>query len=370
MKIQTTRDELLNKILFVNRAMAPKITNFILSGIMLEASKNLLNIYSTDLETSIKTSTAVSIIEEGRVIVPSKILINVLKSFLESKVELEFLPTTNELKVTCQNAQFRLNTYSLEEYPQFPQIKKQNSFNINIKNLKQLISKVQKSSSTDESRIILTGILIDISKGSLKLVSTDSYRLSLVEDSAGYENGPVKVVVPARVLDTLLRSDLVDGEVEVNIEENQISFVLVEDKNTRTVIISRLLSGKFPDYDKLIPTAFNHNIIMNKDLILEVVKRISSISQDNIPIRLDIEKGKVTVSMNIREVGSSSEDFEVVYGEEKIQMAFNPDFLIDGLNIIDSEKIMFSIVEPLRPVLIRPEKVENLLYLLMPIRIS
>jgi DNA polymerase-3 subunit beta len=146
--------------------------------------------------------------------------------------------------------------------------------------------------------------------------------------------------------------------------------VLVEDKNIRTVIISRLLSGKFPDYDKLIPTAFNHNIIMNKDLILEVVKRISSISQDNIPIRLDIEKGKVTVSMNIREVGSSSEDFEVVYGEEKIQMAFNPDFLIDGLNIIDSEKIMFSIVEPLRPVLIRPEKVENLLYLLMPIRIS
>lgn len=370
MKIQTTRDELLNKILFVNRAMAPKITNFILNGIMLEASGNLLNIYSTDLETSIKTSVAVNTIEEGRVIVPSKILINVLKSFLESKVELEFLSATNELKVTCQKAQFKLNTYSLEEYPQFPQIKKQNSFKINIKNLKQLILKVQKSSSTDESRIILTGILIDISKGSIKLVSTDSYRLSLVEDKTSYENDPAKVVVPARVLDTLLKSDLTDGEVEVNIEENQISFVLIEDNNISTAIISRLLSGKFPDYDKLIPTTFNHNIIMSKELLLEVVKRISSISQDNIPIKLDIEKGKVTVSMNIREVGSSSEDFEVAYGEEKIQMAFNPDFLIDGLNIIESDKIIFSIVEPLKPVLIRPEKVENLLYLLMPIRIS
>jgi DNA polymerase-3 subunit beta len=370
MKIQTTRDGLLNKILFVNRAMAPKITNFILNGIMLETNNNLLNVYSTDLETSIKSSITVNTIEGGRVIVPLKILINVLKSFPESKVELEFLSTTNELRVTCQNAQFKLNTYSLEEYPQFPHIKKQNSFKINIKNLKQLILKVQKSSSTDESRVILTGILIDVSKGSIKLVSTDSYRLSLVEDRAGYENDPIKVIVPARVLDTLLRNDLTDGEVEVNIEENQISFVLIEDKNISTVIISRLLSGKFPDYDKLIPTTFAHNIIMNKDLILEVVKRISSISQDNIPIRLDIEKGKVTVSMNIREVGSSSEDFEVVYGEEKIQMAFNPDFLIDGLNIMESEKIIFSIVEPLKPVLIRPEKVENLLYLLMPIRIS
>jgi DNA polymerase-3 subunit beta len=109
---------------------------------------------------------------------------------------------------------------------------------------------------------------------------------------------------------------------------------------------------------------------VKREEMLEVIKRTASISQDNIPVRLDIEKGKITVSMNIREVGSSSEDFEVSYGEEKIQIAFNPDFLIDGLNVINEDKIILSIVEPLKPVMMRSEKTDDLLYILMPIRIS
>jgi DNA polymerase-3 subunit beta len=153
-------------------------------------------------------------------------------------------------------------------------------------------------------------------------------------------------------------------------EENQISFRMAEEGGLSTIIISRLLSGKFPDYEKLIPQSFNHDIVIGREVMLDVVKRISSISQDNIPIRLDIEKGKINVSMNIREVGSSSEDFEVSYGEEKIQIAFNPDFLIDGLHVINEDKIILSIVEPLKPVMIRSEKKDDLLYLLMPIRIS
>ena len=136
MKIQTTRDGLLNKLLFTSRAMSPKITNFVLNGIMLEAEESSLSIYGTDLETSIKSSIGVKVIEKGRVVVPSKILINVLKSFNESKIELELLSESNELKVVCQNANFKLNTFSLEEYPQLPTIKKHNSFKINVENLK------------------------------------------------------------------------------------------------------------------------------------------------------------------------------------------------------------------------------------------
>ena len=370
MKIQTTRDELLNKLLFTSRAMSPKITNFVLNGIMLEAEESSLSIYGTDLETSIKTSIGVKVIEKGRVVVPSKILINVLKSFNESKIELELLSESNELKVVCQNANFKLNTFSLEEYPQLPTIKKHNSFKINVENLKYLISKVQKSSSTDESRVILTGILLDLGKDLIKLVATDSYRLAVIEDKIKYDNNPIKVVVPTRVLDTILKSDTASGEIEINIEENQISFLLFAEGVLNTTIISRLLTGKFPEYEKLIPSSFKHSIIINKSTTLEVIRRISSISQDNIPIKFDIDKGKITVSMNIREVGSSSEDFEVSYGEEKLQLAFNPTFLIEGLSTIDEEKIIFNIVEPLKPVLIKSEKNESLVYLLMPIRIS
>jgi len=370
MKIQTTRDTLLDKVLYISRAMSPKVSNFILSGIMLETADSLLNIYGTDLETSIKSSTKVNIEREGRVVVPSKILVNVLKSFPESKIDLELLNDTNELLVKCQKANFKLNTFSLEEFPQFPSISKKNSFSIRTDDLKFLISKVQKACSTDESRVILTGILLNLDKDLIKMAATDSYRLGVAQSKVKYEGEPIMVVVPSRVLDTVAKSELSGGEIEINIEENQISFSMTGEKELSTLIISRLLSGKFPDYEKLIPQSFNHNIVVKREEMLEVIKRTASISQDNIPVRLDIEKGKITVSMNIREVGSSSEDFEVSYGEEKIQIAFNPDFLIDGLNVINEDKIILSIVEPLKPVMMRSEKTDDLLYILMPIRIS
>src|SRR5512137_1880273 len=150
MKIQTTKEDILNKILFISRAMSPKISNFILTGILLGAEGSVLNIYGTDLETSIKSSIKVNVIESGRVIVPSKILVNVLRSFPEAKVELELISASNELKVTCLKSNFMLNTFSLEEYPQFPAIKKTGSFKIKAQDIKYLISKVQKASSTDE----------------------------------------------------------------------------------------------------------------------------------------------------------------------------------------------------------------------------
>ncbi len=386
MKIQTTRDEILSKIMFINKAMSPKVSNFILSGIMLESSKkdNMLNIYGTDLETSIKSFIKVKVESDGKVVIPSKILINVLRSFPEAKVDIEFLQDTNELSLTCQKANFKLNTFPVEEYPQFPEIKSTKSLKINFNLFKTLVSKVQKSRSMDESRIMLTGILIDISNNYVKMAATDSYRLAVAGGEAlikkaSSEGGSIKVVVPERVLDTIAKSDLKNNEIEINIEENQISFLLTDENNkddkdnkeeNKTMVVSRILSGKFPDYEKLIPQDFNHSIIINKNIILEVIKRVSSIAQDNVPIKLDFEKGRLIVSMNIRETGSAVEDFEISYGQEAIQIAFNPDFLIDGLTIMDEEKIIFNIVEPLKPVLIKQEKNENVLYLLMPIRVA
>ena len=147
-------------------------------------------------------------------------------------------------------------------------------------------------------------------------------------------------------------------------------FFLKKEEKIKNIIVSRLLSGKFPEYKQLIPEEMKHNILIDKEKILEVVKRISSISQDNIPIKIIIEKGKITAAMDIKEIGSSSEDFEAAYGEETIEIAFNPFFLIDGINMIDGKNIILSIEEPLKPILIKSEKDKDMLYLLMPVRVS
>ena len=159
-------------------------------------------------------------------------------------------------------------------------------------------------------------------------------------------------------------------DLEIILEENQIVFFLKKEDKAKNIIVSRLLSGKFPEYKQLIPEKMKHNILVDKEKLLEVVKRISSISQDNIPIKIIIEKSKMTATMDIKEIGSSSEDFPVAYGEETIEIAFNPFFLIDGINMIDGKNIILSIEEPLKPIILKPEKEKDILYLLMPVRVS
>jgi DNA polymerase-3 subunit beta len=369
MKFQTIKNDLLNAILATNKAISPRATSFILSGVMLDVQESLV-VYSTDLETSVKCNTEVKVLEKGKTVVPSRVLINILKSLEESKVELELDREANRVKITSGEAFFSLNTMSIEEYPDFPEIKKENPLKINLKTFKDLLSKVQRAASLDESRGILTGVLMEIKGGLMTMASTDSYRLALIKEKLSGGSQDIKVVIPTKVLESIIKSEYEKGEIKIYLEENQISIFLEGDKKGERVIVSRLLSGKFPEYKQLIPESMKHNIVIDKEKMLEVVKRISSISQDNIPIRLAFDNAKVTVSMDIKEVGSSSEDFDVPYGEERIEIAFNPEFLLDGINMMDGKSIILSIEEPLKPIIIKSEKSKETLYLLMPVRVS
>ncbi|MEA2016181.1 MAG: DNA polymerase III subunit beta [Actinomycetota bacterium] len=369
MKFQTTRTGLLNTILLASRAINTKTTSLVLNGIMLEVDKEL-TVYSTDLETSIKCTKPVKIMEKGKAVVPARVLINILKSLKESKLEIELDELKNQVKIKCEKAFFTLNILPVAEYPDFPDIKKEKSLKINLDKFKKLVTKAQKAASIDESRAILTGVFMEIKEGVLSMVATDSYRLSLIKEKINKESSSIGVVVPSRVLDSIAKSDYKGNDIEVNIEENQISFYLEGSDDEKDIIVSRLLSGKFPEHKQLIPEKMTHNIIIDKGKLLEVVKRISSISQDNIPIKIIVDKGKIEVSMSVKEVGSSSEDVQVSYGEEKMEIAFNPEFLIDGIEIMEGSNIIISINDPLKPILIKPEKGEKITYLLMPIRVS
>ncbi|MCL6086966.1 MAG: DNA polymerase III subunit beta [Actinobacteria bacterium] len=381
MKFQTTRNELLNKLNFASRIATSKSLISALSGIMIEVGDKL-NIYSTDLETSIKSTLAVNILEKGRAVVPARVFINILRSFPESKISVELDINTNQLKVQCDKSVFYLNTFAIDEYPEFPGTSDKIKFSIDFDIFKKLSNKIIKAASTEESRAILTGILIEIDKkhdadkgenddsNYLKMVGTDSYRLAYAEEKIDYKGDPIKVVVPSKVLDSIIKSDFNGKNMDLNIEESQISFTLKDSEDSGTMIISRLLSGKFPDYSQLLPKEFKHNIILNKEKVLEVIRRISSISQDNIPVKIELSNGKMLASMNIKEVGSSSEEFEISYGEEKIDIAFNPAYFIDGISMIDADSLLFSVEESLKPVLIKNVSSSNIVYLLMPIRIS
>ncbi len=369
MKIDTTKNHLLDAILFASRIISSKPTNYILNGIMLEANKNL-TIYSTDLEINIKTEIQVSVKEKGKVVVPSKILLNILKNFPESKIELALNQEKNQLTITCQKAVFTLNLLPLEEFPQYPKIDTDNTLHIQMEKFKDLILKTQKSISTDEGRIVLTGVLCSIYQDRITMVSTDSYRLSFIEEKIQSSENEQSVVIPGKALDNILKTESGTNQLKINIEPNQVSFGIEDKKGQKTTITSRLLSGKFPNYEQLIPKNIKHEILIDKAKLLEVVRRISSISQENLPIKIKAGAGKINVSMDIKEIGSSSEEFDVAYGEEEIDIAFNPHFLLEGIHTIDGKNIILGIEETLKPVLLKPEDEKNYFYLLMPIRIT
>ncbi|MDD5600405.1 MAG: DNA polymerase III subunit beta [Candidatus Humimicrobiaceae bacterium] len=371
MKFQTTRNNLLDTALFVNKMINPKISSPILNGMMIDVGKEL-TLYSTDLETSIKSTVPVVVYEEGKAVVLSKIFINILKSLKESKVDIEFDKLANQIKISCGNALFTLNTLPAGEFPSFPEIKKEKQIKINIDKFKDLVLKVQKAASIDESRTVLTGIFFNIEDGVFNMVATDSYRLALVKNEIGEKSSTIGVTVPAKVLDSIAKSEYRGSDININIEENQISFYPVENEQSgqgKDVIVTRLLSGKFPDYKQLLPDRLKHEIAIDRNKMLDVVRRITSISQDSVPVKLTIDSGRISVSMSIREIGSSSEDFEIPYEGERIEISFNPEFLMDGLNIMDCDKIIMSIDEPLKPITIKPEKKDNPIYLLMPMRV-
>ncbi len=369
MKFQTTKTGLLESILFASRVINPKNSTIILSGIMMETEKEL-TVYSTDLETSIKCKSPVKVIEKGKVVVPARVFVNILKSLKESKIEVGFNNSTNQVVIECDKAFFTLNTLPVGEYPEFPVVKREMNFKISSDKFRLLVNKVQKAASVDESRATLTGILFEITEGVLSMVATDSYRLAIAKENVDKDLQPISVIIPSKVLDSVSKSEYKGSDIEISIEENQISFYMEGDEKRKDIIVSRLLSGKFPEYKQLIPGESRHEILVEKERMLDVVKRISSISQDSIPVRLTIDKGKITVSMSVKEVGDSSEDLEVSYVDDKIEIAFNPEFLMDGISTIDGKNIVLSINDPLKPVLIKPEKNSNVIYLLMPIRVS
>ena len=197
MKFQSTRNDLLNKLNFASKIATSKSLISALSGVMLEASDKLY-IYSTDLETSIKSSINANIIEQGRAVVPAKVLISILRNFSESKIDVELDINTNLLKVRCDKSIFSLNTFAIDEYPEFPRTSEKTKFSLDFDIFKKLAAKAIKAASSEDSRAILTGVLIEIDKKEsgienqqassnfIKMVGTDSYRLSCVDEKIDY----------------------------------------------------------------------------------------------------------------------------------------------------------------------------------------
>jgi DNA polymerase III subunit beta len=376
MKFRCERDDLLEAVQFASRAISNRATLPVLSGLRISASEDgKVGVAATDLELTMQTAFKAGVDEPGTVIVPGRLIGEMSRSLATGQVSVS--SGDSEVEIGSGRGQFRVKALAPDDYPALPIEEREGEdssieITVGAQALGTALSQVVRSASTDESRQVLTGVLWELEPGNLTLAATDSYRLAM--RSLEVEGGPdelKKVILPARGLSELARS-LQTGAtaVRATVKDNLIVFSIEGGEGGGdSVIGSRFIEGEFPDYRKLIPSGYPNSLTVEREALLEVVKRVGLLAQNNMPVKMHLGS-ELEVSAHTPDVGEGQEVIDADYKGEQLVIAFNAGFFNDGGSAIETERVVLEAGDGLKPAILRGEDDTNFTYLLMPVRVS
>ncbi|MBI5235488.1 MAG: DNA polymerase III subunit beta [Deltaproteobacteria bacterium] len=367
MKLQIKKSDFVRLLQRIQGIVATRNTMPILANVLLDCSKTRLTAIATDLEVFIKDSIEADISEEGAITINAKKLFDMIKELPMETISV----ASHDDKVLIKSGKSRVNLLGLpaKDFPPFPTIDetKLSAFDKDI--LKEMIDKTAFAVSTDETRYNINGFLLEKDdKGMLRMVATDGHRLALVEkkDSTAFLGDEKKgVLLPKKGVNEIRR--LLDEEGEFNIHVTQKNATIKKDA---AMINTRLLEGEFPDYKKVIPKDNDKEIIVNRDSLLSSLKRVSIISSDKIRgVKFAFKKNVLTISSSSQELGDATDEVDIDYNGEDIEIAFNARYFIDALEAITEENARIKLKDQLSPGIIRPAIADGDVYVVMPMRI-
>ena len=365
MKVTCPKDELTRALAVVGRAVSTRASVQVLGGVLLRGGEGSLELAATDMELSLRLSVEAQVEGQGAVVAPGRLLVDLARLLPDNEVVLEHRAEQGVLEITCGPAAYKLNTYSAEDFPKLPEVEGAQTFTVDNAAFLDTVSKVARAASRDESRPVLTGVLVHFEGSHLVMAATDSYRMSVktteLAEAAGAE---LEAIVPARALTELSRIAQDAAELRIGVQENHVVFGAGD-----VWLTTRRIDGQFPNHKQLIPETFEHEIALPREEFLEVVRRVSVMAQRNSPLRLRFAEGEVTISAQTQDVGEAKESLPVPFSGEPLEIGFNPEFLRDGLESVDTDEIALRLISSLRPGLLRSEA-ENFSYLIMPIRLA
>src|SRR5436190_21849245 len=364
MKIACRQDELAQKLGIVSRAVSTRATVQILSGVLLRAEGGRLHLAATDMELSLRSSLDAQVGGEGAVVVPGRLLVDLVRLLPSDEVVIEQRADEGVVHITSGPSSSSLHTYAAEDFPRLPDLDALGTFTVDREVLLETVARVSRSASRDESRPVLTGILVRFESGKLVMAATDSYRLSVKETPLEGESPELEAIIPARALAELARIAQAGDTVELGVHENQVVFT-AED----VWLTTRRIDGQFPNYKQLLPESFEHEVPLPRAELLDVVRRVSVMAQRNSPLRLRFAEGELTVSAQTQDVGEARESLPVQFTGEAMEIGFNAEFLREGVESVSTDEIRLRLISPLRPGLITAEG-DDFWYLIMPIRLA
>jgi DNA polymerase-3 subunit beta len=356
------RDDLAASLGVVSRAVSSRGAVQVLGGIHLQAEDGKLTLAATDMELSLRASLAGEVEGDGAVVVPGRLLTDLVRLLPDESVTLAFEEGEGVLTVNSGSHSSRLNVYSAEDFPRLPPLDVQ-LHTIDAPALLGTIEKVARAASRDESRPVLTGILVRFQGDTLVMAATDSYRLAVKETKLGEAGPDLDAIIPARALQELARLSAGAETVHLGVHENHVIF-----HSGDAWLTSRRIDGQFPNYEQLLPETFEAEITIPREALLDVVRRSSVLAQRNAPLRLRFAEGELAVAAQSQDVGEAHESMPVDYSGEALQIGFNPEILREGLEAVAGETVQVKLINPLRPGLLASPD-ESFWYLIMPIRL-
>lgn len=364
MKFSCEKQKLQEGISISNKAITGKTTMPILEGIYIKAFKNNLTLIGSDMDLSIETSVEADVIEEGTIVVDSKIFSEIIRKLPNSDVYIETLDN-DIIQITCEKSIFNLVYMKAEDYPSLPEIKENISVEVPQDILKSMIRGTSFAVAQDETRPILQGILFEIKDKKLNLVALDGYRMAVRSEYLGSDDN-IDVVIPGKTLNEVAKI-LEDAEdlVKITFTDNHILFNL-----DKTKIVSRLLEGKFVNYVSLLPQEHKILVEVNRHDLQNCIERASLMSKDSNSnlIKLDFNEDNVIITSN-SQLGKVREELNINLQGEELQIAFNSRYILDVLKNIDENEIYMEMTSSVSPCIIRCKSNDNSRYLVLPVRL-
>jgi DNA polymerase III subunit beta len=335
LKISVPREELTRQLGVVSRAASTRTTVQVLAGILLRA-------------------------EAGRL----ELLADLVRLLPADEVSLEHRSGEGVVEIVSGAATYRLHTYNAEDFPRLPDTVSVELMPVDAEAVLETASRVGRAASRDESRPVLTGILVRFEGQNLVMAATDSYRLAVKETAMASSGPELDAIVPGRALGELTRIAQGADDLRIGVLENQVVFAV-----DGVLLTTRRIEGQFPNYRQLLPETFEHELALPREELLDVVRRVSVMAQRNAPIRLRFAEGELTVSAQTQDVGEARETLPAPFSAEPLEIGFNPEFLRDGIESVQGDEIRLKLISSLRPAVIQGDGTD-FSYLIMPIRLA
>jgi DNA polymerase-3 subunit beta len=385
-KFRCERDSLVEVLTTAGRAVSSRTsTSMALGGVRIESQGNHLGVVGTDLDLTVHASTEAIGINDGVCVAPARLLADIVRSLEPGAVTIE--SEGDKIEIGAARSRFSLRTFPVDDFPSLPDPPQPATF-LPAASLAGALRQVVRAASNDDARPLLTGVLIAPEGNGIRLVATDSYRLAMrdIKGSDAFSDS-AQILVPARALAELQKLSALgvsskdvptsgsgDGEspdaaaptVGLSIGEHDVTFTAGDVK-----VSTRLLDGSYPDYRQLIPADYPNRLHVGKDSLLDALRRVRLLVRDNTtPVRLSMRSGGVDLTVVSQEVGDASETVDADFDGSELTIAFNPTYLIDGVEAVTGDEVVLETVDATKPATVRAAEETNFRYLLMPVRVS